>query len=346
MRELLIGDLHFGIKSNSVIWLNKQCEFFRTQIFDIVKTKNLDRIVFLGDLTDARYSINQQVGIELKKVIRELSVLFESVNPDGKIIFVAGNHDFYTPTEDFANYNSYRLLFDEDFLKNHTNIIIVDQEPKMLDGALYLPWYWTDNTDHFDEILYRFDFKTDVQAIYCHADLSIWPGARITSLKNTPVYSGHIHNIYEDVIGNLYNLGAALPLTYADVNEKRYVYILEDFKVVEKIQNITTPQFIRLTNEEIFDIPENTLKPNNYILICISKSKMNNLEYLDKIKYIKENYVDNTIRIHVINNEEYTNNYTEHVDIFSTNISDYIKTNIPDHLKERYNYIKEKIDNQ
>lgn len=345
MRELLIGDLHFGIKSNSVIWLDKQCEFFRTQIFNVIKTKNLDRIVFLGDLTDARYSINQQVGIELKQVIKELSELFEKTNPNGKIIFVAGNHDFYTPTEEFCRYNSYRFLFDNDFLNAHDNIIIVDQEPKMLDGALYLPWYWTDNTEHFDDILYKYDFKNDVKAVYCHADLSVWPGPRITSLRNTPVYSGHIHNIYEDPIGNLYNLGAALPLTFADVNEKRYLYILEDFKVVEKIENTTTPQFIRIVDEAIFNIPKEVLKPNNYILICISKSKMNSLEYLDKIKQIKEQYVDNTIRIHVIN-EETDISYNGHVDIFNTNIDNYIKTNIPEHLQERYNYIKEKVENQ
>ena len=35
MRELVIGDVHFGVKSNSVEWLTKQCKLFDTQITDI-----------------------------------------------------------------------------------------------------------------------------------------------------------------------------------------------------------------------------------------------------------------------------------------------------------------------
>ena len=60
MRELLIGDLHFGVKNNSIAWLNLQTKFFEEQIFKILDEENLDRIVFLGDLTDIRYSINLQ----------------------------------------------------------------------------------------------------------------------------------------------------------------------------------------------------------------------------------------------------------------------------------------------
>ena len=37
MRQLLIGDCHFGRHANSVVWLERQLNFFNLQIFDILK---------------------------------------------------------------------------------------------------------------------------------------------------------------------------------------------------------------------------------------------------------------------------------------------------------------------
>ena len=75
MRDLVIGDIHFGVKSNSIEWLEKQCKLINTQVTDIVKTKDTGRIVFLGDVFDVRYSINQQVASEVKTCIRNLALI-------------------------------------------------------------------------------------------------------------------------------------------------------------------------------------------------------------------------------------------------------------------------------
>ena len=88
MRELVIGDMHFGVKSNSVEWLNKQCELLNTQVTKIVKEGNIERIVFLGDVFDVRYSINQQVGIELKKLFRTMLNNYPNIT----FIICAFNH--------------------------------------------------------------------------------------------------------------------------------------------------------------------------------------------------------------------------------------------------------------
>ena len=67
MRTLVVGDLHIGIKNNSLTWLESQLEFFDKQIFETIQNKEIKRVIFLGDIYDIRYSINQQVGIELQK---------------------------------------------------------------------------------------------------------------------------------------------------------------------------------------------------------------------------------------------------------------------------------------
>lgn len=336
MRELIIGDLHFGIKNNSVTWLESQIDFFEKQIFKIIDSENLDRIVFLGDVTDVRYGINQQVGIEVKNVIRKLAKKFKK-----DIYFVCGNHDYYSPLEEFIHYNSYELLFGPEFLELYPNLHFVTEEPLFTeDGSLFLPFYWTENPDHFDELLYTYKFGYEVQAIYCHADLTCWPGARITALKGCPIYSGHIHYIVEDDIGNLYNVGAALALTFNDVNQERFVYIAEDYKIVKRVKNNITPQFKQLYNEKIFDADEDIFN-NSYVRLCISASNINKAKYIDQIKYLKSTYLDSNIRINII--DEFDNGEMLSVDGFNTNIQTYIEDNIPEHLNNKYEYIKEKM---
>ena len=337
MRKLVIGDLHFGVKSNSLSWLESQLEFFEKQIFEAIESKDIEQVLFLGDVHDIRYSVNQQVGIEIRNLFRKMLDKFS----DKKFIIVAGNHDYYSPLEEFAYYNFYELVFGDEFRKCHPNLQVINLDPYLdKDGSLYLPWYWTENTDHFDEILYNYDFGRDIKAVYCHADLTCWPGARIGSLRGCPVYSGHIHYIVADPIGNLHNLGAALALTFNDVNQERYIYIIEDHKIVEKIKNDTTAKFKRLYNEEIF-----TAKPevfnNSYIQLCISSNLIHTAKYIDQVKYLKSTYIESNIRVHVI--DEDTNIETLNVQSFNTNISQYIESNIPEHLDEKYLKIKNKL---
>jgi hypothetical protein len=337
---LIIGDLHVGIKSNSVTWLESQLEFFDKQIFKTIEEKEVRRVIFLGDVSDIRYSINQQVGIELQRKFREMVTKF----PNIMFYIVAGNHDYYSPLEEFAQYNVYEMIFSDEFLQVHKNLIIVNNDPLLTDdGCLMLPWYWTENPDHIDELLYNYDFSNDIKAIFCHTDLTTWPGARIASFKSTPIYSGHIHFIVEDQLCNLHNIGAALSLTFNDVNQDRYIYLLEDYKIIEKIKNVTTPQFRRAYNEQIFDLGDDYFE-NSYVQLCISTTNVNKAKYVEQLSYLKSTYINSTIRIHII--DDNTNLETLNVDGFNTNLESYIEQNIPEHLGDKYELIKKKIKEQ
>jgi len=339
MRNLVIGDVHFGIKSNSLMWLESQLEFFNKQIFDIIEKQDIGQVIFLGDVHDIRYSVNQQIGIEIRNLFRTMLDKFA----DRQFIIVAGNHDYYSPLEEFAYYNFYELLFGDEFQKCHPNLRIINKDPWLSeDGSLFLPWYWTENTDHFDEILYNYDFSKEVKSVYCHADLSCWPGARIGSLRGCPVYSGHIHYIIDDPIGNLHNLGAAIPLTFNDVNQSRYVYIIEDHKIVDKIENVTTYKFKRIFNDEIFEKTSDFYE-NSYVEICISNNLYNKAKYIEQLKYLKITYINSNIRIHIVDDDVNINNLS--ITGFNTNISKYIEENIPDHLNDKYEIVKNKIKN-
>ncbi len=334
MRQLLIGDCHFGTGSNSVTWLENQLRFFNTQIVEVLETKDIDRVVFLGDLTDIRYSVNQQVGIELKNLIRKLSDQFNNI----QFFFLAGNHDYYSPLEEFHTYNSYELIFGEEFVKCHPNVRFINNEPYFENGDLYLPWYYTENFQNFSDIFYQID--DPIKNIFCHDDLSKWDYSRQVMLKDTKVWSGHIHFINAQPNKNLYNLGAAFAFNFNDVNSKRYVYILDDNNVVEKIENITTPKFKRYFNESIFDLGEEDFK-NAYVQLCIFNTNINKAKYIERIKEIKSKYAEYNIRIQIIDNSQ---GETLELSYFNANIDKYIEENVPEYLTNKYTIIKDKIN--
>ena len=337
MRQLLVGDCHFGTSSNSVIWLENQLLFFNTKFFDVLKNKDINRVVFLGDLFDIRYSINQQIGIEVKKLFRKLLNSF----PQIEFYCIAGNHDYYSPLEEFHEYNSYELVFGEEFEKSFTNFKIINNEPYCdNEGNLYLPWYYTENFQNFSEILYSID--QNIKNIFCHDDLEKWDYSRCVALKDAEVWSGHIHNPKEYENPHLHNLGAMFSFNFGDVNSERYLYILEDNKIVEQIENDVTPKFKRFFNETIFELDEDDFK-NSYIQLCIFNTNINKLKYIERIKEIKTKFADYNIRIKIIDNA-----LGESLELngFNTNIDNYIKENIPEYLNDKYNFVKEKIKQQ
>lgn len=334
MRQLLIGDCHFGVSSNSVVWLENQLKFFNTQFFEVLDNNQIDRCVFMGDLTDIRYSINQQIGLELKKLIRNILQKYPSI----EFYFVAGNHDYYSPLEEFHEYNSYDLIFGEEFAMVHKNVRFINNEPYYDgEGNLYLPWYYTENFQNFSDVLYSID--KDIKNIFCHSDLGQWDYSRSISLKNAKVWSGHIHNINEQPDRNLFNIGSMFAFNFSDVNTEKYMYILDDNEVVEKIENITTPKFKRFYNEQIFELTDEDFK-NSYIQLCIFSTNINKAKYIERIKEIKTKYAEYNVRTQVIDNSL---GETLEVSNFDTNIDKYIEDNIPENLKEKFNYIKEKL---
>ena len=64
---LVIGDFHFGTKTNSVQWLEEMENYF-VEIESLIEEVGVQKVIFLGDLFDVRYSINTLVGIKVKEI--------------------------------------------------------------------------------------------------------------------------------------------------------------------------------------------------------------------------------------------------------------------------------------
>lgn len=335
MKNLVIGDLHFGVKTNNISWLNFQKKLIEEQVADTIINEDPDNIVFLGDLFDIRYAINQVIGIEVKKTIIKLLKQF----PNKEFIFIAGNHDYYSPQEDAVEYNAYELVFGKEFVQVYPNAKFINKDPYFVNGELYLPWYWTESTEKFISAINK--YKPSV--VYCHADLTMADNDLIAALNGIPVYAGHIHYIVENPEKNIWNIGAALGLTFGDSNQDRFIYIIIDGKIAKKIKNVTTPPFKRFYNENIFTLTGEDVN-NAFVQLCILDTNINKAQYIEQTKYLKTTYIDADIKINVITDD------VIHAEIggmnLNTNIDNYIETNIPEHLYKKYELIKEKINNE
>ena len=338
MKELLIGDIHFGIKNNSITWLNAQIKFFRDQVFNIItEHPELDRIVFLGDVFDIRSSLNQMVCIDVREMIGDLAELFTK-----DIIFIAGNHDFYSPLEEFKKYNMYYTLFGKEFTHAYPHVQFVTMKELYYNNELFLPWFSTFNEDTLREVLDRYP---DFQAVYCHTDFILRDDKEeyLSLFKGRPIFSGHIHTPYINEANNLYNIGACCSLTFNDVNDRRYVYIVENHKIIERIENVTTPKFKRVYDRYIFDdnIINEELFYNSLVQLCIYRENINQLKYVERIKEIKSKYSEKyNITVKLVDKNELEDfEFTP----INTNINQYIQDNIPEHLEKKYKFIDERL---
>ena len=311
--------------------MQKQLQFIRTQIEPLIEQH--DRVVILGDLFDIRYSVNTQVGCEVKNVLRELLKKHKDVD----FFIVAGNHDYYSPMIEFEYFNAYELVFGEEFVNAYDNLYIISSLPLLKDRTLFLPWYFTENDERYLATMKEYDGQFDI--IYCHTDCEHWSEAKARLKGDAYVYSGHIHYPYVNKELKLYNIGAACSFTFNDVNAERFIYTIEDGVIVNSYENVTTPRFRRYYNDRIFTLTAEDLI-NTTTQLCISPENKNKASYRERIREIKSTYVDCDIK--VVDVDEITTFDGETADL-STNIYEYIRQNMPSHLNNKFETLTDKL---
>lgn len=333
---LVIGDCHFGTKTNSTQWLDQMTEFFERQIFTSIKSYNFEKVIFLGDLFDIRYSTNTLIGVKVKDLIRNMIMEFQDV----EFCFLAGNHDYYSSRKEDMHYNAYEMIFGDEFMKSHGNAHFYTEAPFLdSDRDLFLPWFFTEDKELFAETLEHYD-NENINRVFCHSDLSCWDADMIKQMNDNPVYSGHIHNPWTDEENKLYNLGAALSLNFNDVNDSRYIYWIDEKTIKKKIENTVTPKFLRYFNNEIFALDEEF--QNCFVQLYIDKKYINKAEYIERIKELKVNNPSIPIRVVTID-EETIDISVSGIDM-NQDIKKYITSNIPDNLYEKYEIVKSKVE--
>ena len=300
--KVIISDTHFGTRQNSITWLHSQEDFIYKQLIPFIKSQPEEvTLVHLGDVFDSRSSVSTYIA---SRVIK----MFESLKDVTKeIIIVSGNHDYYSPNSDKVNTNAIIL--------QQIGLTILSKEIMIRGEDLYVPWYcWFDQ----DKLVDIVD-SNNIKNIFTHADLH--EGTKIT---NARIFSGHIHTPHFD--GKKYTLGSTYPLTFADADQDRGFYTLDDYEL-KFHPNTESIRFFKSLG-----IPEFEVRDNDYINLYID---MTNESLLNDVKsWIKTKKnctvfpleIQNDNNIDLYNGEEY-------------NIENICKELIPDHLIEKFESI-------
>ena len=340
-RLINISDTHFGVRSNSVEWMEIQRSYFFDWLIPMLKEnyQEGDALIHTGDVFDSRQSLNLKVmnmGLEIFSAIAEIMPIF----------VICGNHDIYHKKS-----NDINSLKPFTYMKN---VHVYEQEVLLeLNGgktkALLMPW--KDTKEQEQAVI----DANDADYMFCHTDMrglkfnsfvKVEEGNEVTTFgKFRAVYSGHIH--YAQKNGNVRMVGCPYPLTRSDIGNVKHVWYLDMVKHTEEgIANDFSPQFIRMNLTKILEMKYKDVKniiENNFCDILVHSSWATNfpfnefLELFSDIQYRKLNYIITTVGADdEIDLEEGT--YEKEVDL-PTLIDMYIdnlsyKDNIKNRLKE------------
>lgn len=360
---LVIGDVHFGVKNGSVMWLQSQISFFRQQVFPIIekaKELNISHVVILGDMFDVRASTNTVVAVEVRKLVREMNnaAVFSGVN----IYVIAGNHDYYSPDAQYKEYNAYNAVFGNEFgsaihfiTDNTCFISKVSENGSKLGEVALLPWYETSVKENFLKNISYIRNKNKngktVFGAYAHHDMvnatiSDIDTYRALHIANIPFWSGHVHYIVNHGTLPLYNVGACMQYTYADADADRFIYIInekENKKV--PIRNVVTPKFSVIGDSDLFD--DNIVylhKETEFVELDILRDNVNKQKYVDRIKEIRLMLNESEIRVKTVF-QDTVRESGGGVALYK-DIKTYIEESTPDNLKEELSYIQNFVNKQ
>lgn len=322
MIRILFTDTHFGVKQNSITWLESQMDFIDSELIPGIKKlrkENPDehlRLIHLGDVFDSRSSISPMVGMRVRMKFLELRSLVDD------FYIVAGNHDFYSPNSD--EIESLSLVFKD------CDINLVIDKVVMTDGDMFIPWYKFKDLSAIRDLISNAQLaRLKIRNVYTHADIF---GEDKVYVKGIRLFSGHIH--IPRIEGNMYNLGSCYALNFADANHDRCWYVIESDGEVKAIPNGVSIRFWRLRNEEIFDVPG---QPKDYYELYIDQANMQIVKYADRIAELAKKYknlwVIPIIKSQIGDNEE----------LESYDIEEICRSMVPEHLKDKFKKVEESI---
>ena len=313
MINILFTDTHFGVKQNSMTWLNSQLDFIYKQLIPYIESLDDEvRLIHLGDVFDSRSSISTMVASKVVDAFKELRSKVK------KFVVIAGNHDYYSPNS--SDIDTLSLIFKNLDIDLITKGIYID------DNCIYVPWYsWG------DEIIQDVIYQHGIKYLFTHADIVNEP----IKYKNVAVFSGHIH--IPELKQNSYNLGSCYSINFADSNQERGFYVLKDNNL-DFIPNNQSIKFWRFYDEDIFNIDPNNISEKDYIEIYLDKNNMLNDNYTHELNILTNKYKNLWIipKSTQSINEDYK---FEGYDIKSMTLEI-----IPDNLKEKFNQILNKIE--
>lgn len=288
----LLGDLHLGVRSNSVEWANIQQEYLLNSFLKAVDKEGFDPerdiLVQLGDWHHVRESTNVRILDFSLNVAETFTKKFKR-----GVYVILGNHDVYY--KDRVDVHSL-LGFNKIFKNFH---VFQNPEEFILDKHRFLMLPWIESVEQIKAIVSLYSGKCDY--IFCHADIKGVQLNKFTKLDHgldqedllgySKIYSGHIH-IRQEAKNFIYT-GTPYEMDRGDAGNSKGFYVLDLFgdKVKEKfIENEDSPRHIRLEMTDLLEMTTPQIKKifnNNFIDISIETGLSKKVQFsvlTDRVK--------------------------------------------------------------
>jgi hypothetical protein len=277
----LLGDLHLGIRNNSIEWSKSQSDFlieyFCNKIDELGFNPDTDILIQEGDWFHNRESTNNRIWKDSLKIFDILSNKFKR-----GVYVILGNHDvYYKDNNSIHSLLGIEKMFDNIHVFSKHEILHINKCHKFL----MLPW--VEDDEQITKIVSSYSDKADY--IICHADiknfkLNKWvkinSGLDSNYLKSFKrVYSGHIHIHQEE--GNVLYTGTPYELDRGDRGNVKGFYTLDvsDSKIKEHFtENLFSPKHIKIDVEDMLELNVESIKKlfnNNYVDVMIKIDKAN-----------------------------------------------------------------------
>lgn len=295
MKVLVITDQHFGVRNDSLVYVEYYRQFYTNVLIPFIKAYKIEHVLCLGDTFDKRKSINLN-SLEAAK-----EMWFTPLEEMGvTMTMLVGNHDVYY--KNTLRVNSPSLLLGE-----YGNIQIMDGPGEFLLGSLPvlgIPWICDENRSRVYELLEQSSSPLCVGHLEFNGFETV-PGIVMEHGINTEpfkkfekVLSGHFHT--KSNKGNIHYLGNPYELYWNDYKSKRGFHILDtetlDLKFYRNPFTMFHKEYYNDLENSYSDGLDKSHYENKYIKIIVDTKE----DQLKFDSFLKQIYDCNPAEVKVI----------------------------------------------
>jgi DNA repair exonuclease SbcCD nuclease subunit len=272
-KAAVFTDIHFGLKSNSLIH-NQDCEAFVDWFIATARQNGCETGMFLGDWHHHRASINLQTLNFSLRSLEKLSAAFD------QFFFIPGNHDLY--------YRDKRDIHGAEWARHLPNMHVCNDWFQEGDVVI-APWLVGDDYTRIQKLSSRYMFG--------HFEL---PHFKMNAMVEMPdhgelksehfghydrVFSGHFHLRQQK--NNINYIGNAFPHNFADAGDTARGCMILEWGLEPEYQAWPDQPLYNVWNlSHVIDNAADILRPNMHVRVQLDIE----ISY-EEANYIKEAFV-------------------------------------------------------
>jgi DNA repair exonuclease SbcCD nuclease subunit len=266
-------DIHFGLKSNSLVH-NKDCEEFVDWFIKTAKEEGCESAIFLGDWHHNRNSINLITLDTSIRCLEKLGAAFE------QFYWFPGNHDLF--------YKDKRDIHSSAFGRHIPGVTVVDRVTT-LDDVTLVPWLVGDEWKTISQAKSKYMFgHFELPLFYMNAMVQMPDHGELQTSHfhhQDYVFSGHFHK--RQSRDKVHYIGNAFPHNFADTwDDKRGMMTLEWGGEPQYIDWDNCPKFRTIKLSKLIDEKDDVMKSKMYLKVHLDID----ISY-EEANFLKETFI-------------------------------------------------------